>query len=172
MAVKQILQLTAVNAQLNQTFQSLLLSLKDVRAQLHLSFGYLSPSVANQVHLKDLLFRIQSEYHITVSEGFIALLLLFRARYTYQKRYDIALRAITPTQVESRLHSLYQAAGGIDVHVNANKTEYSDISTLNDGYLTLVVKFTYLGSSVSSIENYINSRLPMAWTVINIHSVI
>ena len=57
-----------------------------------------------------------------------------------------------------------QAAGGIGLHVNAEKTEYmcfnqrGDISTLNGGPLKLVDMFTYLGSSVSSTENDINTR--------------
>ena len=37
---------------------------------------------------------------------------------------DIALLADTPAQVESQLHSLEKAAGGIEPHVNADKTEY------------------------------------------------
>ena len=36
---------------------------------------------------------------------------------------DIALLANTPTQAESQLHSLEQAAGGIVLHGNADKTE-------------------------------------------------
>ena len=36
---------------------------------------------------------------------------------------DIALLANTPTQAKSQLHSLEQAARGIDLHVNADKTE-------------------------------------------------
>ena len=66
---------------------------------------------------------------------------------------DIALLTNTPTQAESLLHNLEQAAGGIGLHVNADKMEYmcfkqGDISTLNDGSLKLVNKFTYLGSSI------------------------
>ena len=34
-----------------------------------------------------------------------------------------------------------------------------DISTLNGGSLKLVDKFTYLGSSVSSLENNVNMLL-------------
>ena len=34
---------------------------------------------------------------------------------------DLALLANTPTQAESQLHSPEQAAGGIGLHVNANK---------------------------------------------------
>ena len=64
------------------------------------------------------------------------------------------------------------AAGGIGLHVNASKTEYmcfnqrADISILNGGPLKLVDKFTYLGSSISSTENDINTRLTKAWTAI------
>ena len=67
---------------------------------------------------------------------------------------DIALLANSPAQAETLLHSLEQAAGGIDLHVNADKTEYmyftqrGDISTLEGGPLKLVVKFTLLRSSV------------------------
>ena len=37
---------------------------------------------------------------------------------------DIALQANTPAQAKTLLHSLEQAAGGIALHVNADKTEY------------------------------------------------
>ena len=37
---------------------------------------------------------------------------------------DIALLANTPAQLETLLHSLERVAGGIGLHVNANKTEY------------------------------------------------
>ena len=36
----------------------------------------------------------------------------------------IVLLAYAPTQAETPLHSLEQAAAGIDLHVNAHKTEY------------------------------------------------
>ena len=51
---------------------------------------------------------------------------------------DIALLAHTPTQAESILLSLEHTAGGIGLHVNTNKTEYTyfkwegAISTLSD----------------------------------------
>ena len=70
---------------------------------------------------------------------------------------DIALRPSTPARAETQLHSLERAASGIELHVNAGKTEYrcfnqrGDISTLNGSSLKLVDKFTYLGNSVSSI---------------------
>ena len=76
---------------------------------------------------------------------------------------DIALLANTPTQVESLLHSLEWAVGGIGLHVNADKTEYiyfnqrGDIFTLIHVPLKLIDKFTYLGSSISSTENDINT---------------
>ena len=47
-----------------------------------------------------------------------------------------------------------------------------DISTLNGSSLKLVDKFTYLGSSVSSTETDIDTRLTKAWTAINWLSVI
>ena len=78
---------------------------------------------------------------------------------------DIALLANTPTQAETLLHSLEQAATGISFHVNAHKTEYmcfnrrGDISTLNGSSLKLIDKFTYLGNSVSSTKTDINTRL-------------
>ena len=78
---------------------------------------------------------------------------------------DIALLTNTPTQDESQLNSLKQAAGGIGLHVDVDKTKYmcfnqrGDISKLNDGSLKLVDKFTYLKSSVSSTKNdYVISK--------------
>ena len=71
---------------------------------------------------------------------------------------DIALLANTPAQAETLLHSLEIAAGGIGLYVNVDKMEYmclnqkGDISKLNGSSLKLEDKFTYLGSSVSSIE--------------------
>ena len=47
-----------------------------------------------------------------------------------------------------------------------------DISTLSGGALNLVGKFTYLGSSISSTENDINSWLAKAWATINMLSFI
>ena len=68
----------------------------------------------------------------------------------------LALLANTPTQAESLLHSLEQAAAGIGLNVNANKTEFMSfkgegaISSLNGQLLKLVDKFTYLSSNISS----------------------
>ena len=85
---------------------------------------------------------------------------------------DIAILANTPNQAETLLQSLEQATAGIGLHVNVQKTEYmcfnqtGDISTLDGSSLKLVDKFTYLGSSVSSTEKDIDTRLTKAWTAI------
>ena len=91
---------------------------------------------------------------------------------------DTVLRANSPTQAKSLLHSLERAAGGIGLYVNADKTEYmcfnqrGDISTLKSSPLKLVDKFTNLGSSVSSTKNDINTQLAKVWTAIDRLSVI
>ena len=91
---------------------------------------------------------------------------------------DIALLANTPAQAESLLHSRKRAAGCIGLHVNADKTEYicsnqsGDICTRNGCSWKLVDKFTYNGSSVSSIVNDIDTWLVKAWTAIDRLSVI
>ena len=91
---------------------------------------------------------------------------------------DLAILANTPNKAETLLHSLERAATGIGLHVNAHKTECTcynqtgDISTLDGTPLKLVDKFTYLGSSVSSTEKDIDTRLTKAWTAINRLSII
>ena len=56
---------------------------------------------------------------------------------------NIALLINTSTQIESLLHNLEEAAGGIDHYVNADKTEYmcfnqeEAMSTLNSGSMKL-----------------------------------
>ena len=86
---------------------------------------------------------------------------------------DIALLANTPNQAKTLLHSLEWAAAAISLHVNAHKTEYmcynqtGNISTQDGPPLNLVDKFTYLGSSVSSTEKHIDTRLTKAWTAID-----
>ena len=91
---------------------------------------------------------------------------------------DIALLANTPNQAERLRRSLERAAVGIGLHVNAHKTEFmyfnqkSDISTLDGTSLKLVDKFAYLGSSVSSTEKDIDTRLTKAWTAIDRLSII
>ena len=91
---------------------------------------------------------------------------------------DLALLANTPNQAETLLHSLERAAAGIGLHVNAHKTEYmcynqtGNIATLDGASLKLVDKFTYLGSSVSSTEKDIDTRLKKAWAAIDRLSII
>ena len=78
---------------------------------------------------------------------------------------DITILTNRATLAESPLHSLERAAGGIGLHVNVDKTvcmsfnRRGDISTLDGRSLKLVDKFNYLGSSVSFMENDINSYL-------------
>ena len=96
----------------------------------------------------------------------------FKLAKKRSKRYsaqDITLITNTPAQAESMLHNLERAVGGLGLHINADKTEYicfnqrGDISTLKDSPLKLVDKFTYHGSSVSSTEKDIHTRLAKAW---------
>ena len=62
--------------------------------------------------------------------------------------------------------------------MSTHKTEYmggnqtGDISTVDGTSLKLVDKFTYLGSSVSSTEKDIDTRLTKAWTAIDRLSII
>ena len=76
------------------------------------------------------------------------------------------------------VYSLERATAGIGLHVNAHKTEYmgynqtGDITTQDGTSLKLVDKSTYIGSSVSSIEKDIDTRLTKAWTVIDGLSII
>ena len=82
---------------------------------------------------------------------------------------DITLLANTLAQGKSLLHSQEQAAEGINLHVNANIIKYmcfkweGAISTLNEGLL----KFPYLGSSISSTERDVNILLAKVWTPVN-----
>ena len=91
---------------------------------------------------------------------------------------DIAFLANTPDKTETLLCSLERAAAAIGLPVNAHKTEYMyfdqtvGIPTLNGSSLKLVDKFTYLGSSVSSTETDINTRLAKTRTTIDSLSVI
>ena len=91
---------------------------------------------------------------------------------------DIAILANTPKQGERLQHSLKRAAAGIGFDVNAHKTEYmcynqaGDITTQDGTPLKLVDKLIYLGSSVSSTEKDIDTRLMKAWTAIDRLSII
>ena len=91
---------------------------------------------------------------------------------------DIAILANTLNQAETLPHSLERASAGIGLYVNAHKTEYmcynqtGDITTLDGTPLKLVDKFIYLGSSVSSTEKDIDTRLTKAWAAIDRLSII
>ena len=91
---------------------------------------------------------------------------------------DIAILANSPNQPKTQLHSLERAAAGNGLHVNAHKTQYmcynqtGEITTIDGTPLKLVDKFTYLGSSVSSTEKDIDTRLTKAWTAIDRLSII
>ena len=91
---------------------------------------------------------------------------------------DIPILANTSNQAETLLHSLERATAGIGLHINSHKSEYmcfnqtGDISTLDGSPLKLVDIFTYLGSSVSSTEKDIDTRLTKAWTAIHKLSII
>ena len=91
---------------------------------------------------------------------------------------DIAILDNTPNQAETLLHSLERAAIGIGLHVNAHQTEYmcynqtDDITSLDGTPLKLVDKFIYIGSSESSTEKDIDTRLTKAWTAIDRLSII
>ena len=84
---------------------------------------------------------------------------------------DIALLANATAQAETLLHNLEWAAAGVyqytqeGIYVCFNQT--GDIFTLNSSSLKLVNKFIYRGSSVSSTETDIDTRLAKAWTAID-----
>ena len=91
---------------------------------------------------------------------------------------DIALQANTPATAESLQHRLEKTEGSTGLHVNVDKIEYMcfnqnqtrHISILTGSSLKLEDTFIYLGSSVSSTENHINTKL--AWSAIDRLSVI
>ena len=93
---------------------------------------------------------------------------------------DIALQANTLDQAESLLRRLEKVAGAIGFHVNTDKTEYMsfnknktrEISTQTGSSLKLVQKCIYLGNSVSSTVNGINTRLTKSWSAIDWLSVL
>ena len=96
--------------------------------------------------------------------------------YTHSKLPRSIVNFLTPPNNMGKYRK--RAAAGIGLHVNAHKTEYmcynqaSDISTLDRTPLKLVDKVTYLGSSVSSTEKDIDTRLTKAWSAINSLSII
>ena len=88
------------------------------------------------------------------------------------KRYGASVSPCsTPATIPK--YSVSSSGERIGLHVNAHKTEYmcynqtGDISTLDGTSLKLVDKLTYLGSSISSTEKDIDTRLTKAWTAID-----
>ena len=81
-------------------------------------------------------------------------------------------------KIFSRILTLQRPILALGLHVNADNTKYmgfnqrGDISPQKSGPLKLVDKFTYLGSSVSSTENDINTLLAKAWTANDSLSII
>ena len=72
-------------------------------------------------------------------------------------------------------NKLPQALASMSMHTKLNTCAFNqtgDISTLDGSSLKLVDKFTYLGSSVSSTEKDIDTRLTKAWTAIDKLSII
>ena len=73
---------------------------------------------------------------------------------------DLALLTNTPVQAESLLHSLEQAAGGIGLYVNSDKTVLTILNKLVPSsfnvemapYLKLIDYFTYLSNNISSTK--------------------
>ena len=112
-----------------------------------------------------------------INYSYLSLIVIFNINHFVVLKEVIALVANAPAQAETLPYSLERAAAGIGLHVNAHKTEYmcfnqtGDISTLNGSTLKLVNKFTYQGTSVSSTETDIDTRLAKAWTTIDRLSV-
>ena len=79
---------------------------------------------------------------------------------------DLALLTNTPTQVESLLHNLEQAAGGMYFK------QKGDISTLSGKPLKLFDLFTYLSSNILSTESDVNIIIGKTWTAIESLSII
>ena len=92
--------------------------------------------------------------------------------------HDQMLLVNTPAQTEFQLYNLGQAAGGIGLNMNANKTEFMHFkqkratSTLSDRSLKLVDQFPYLGNNISFTESKVNVLLAKAWTEIDRLSII
>ena len=91
---------------------------------------------------------------------------------------DQVFLANTPTQAESLLHSLEQAARGIGLNMNSDKTEFmyfkqnGAISISNGKPLELVDQFPYLSSNISSTESNVDIYKGKARTSVNRLSII
>ena len=85
----------------------------------------------------------------------------------YHKPYQEGLKL----QVVSLLHSLKRAAGGIGLHVNADKTEYMSFNQMGWHLHTKGCSFK-TSRQVHQLRNDINTWLAKAWTAIDRLSVI
>ena len=89
-------------------------------------------------------------------------------------RRNLILKSYTYVYIYIYIKVMYFQRSLLSEH----KTEYmcynqtGDISTLDGTSLKLVDKFTYLGSSVSSTEKDIDTRLTKTWTAIDRLSII
>ena len=70
------------------------------------------------------------------------------------------------------VNTLYTVVDINYILLRLKKNQAGDISTLEGTSLKLVDRFTYLGSSVSSTEKDIGTRLTKAWTAIDKLSII
>ena len=78
---------------------------------------------------------------------------------------DLALLANTPPKAESLLHSLGETAEGINLNVNANKTESlcfkqeGTVFIFSGKSLKIIEQFTYLGNNISFTESDVNMHM-------------
>ena len=72
----------------------------------------------------------------------------------------------TPVQDESLLHSLAQAARGIGLYMNSDKTELMCISSSNGKPLKFANQFIHIGSNILSTESNVNISTGKAWTAL------
>ena len=74
--------------------------------------------------------------------------------------------------IKSVCDSIYLSVYGVPQYLCIHQAKSGDISTLDGTSLKLVDKFTYQGSSVSSTEKDIDTRLMKAWTAIDSLTII
>ena len=78
---------------------------------------------------------------------------------------DHALLVNTPTQAESLLHSLKQAAMSNILYVKCFNQDGA--ISLNGKHLKFIEQFIYLGSNISSTESNLNIHISQACSAIN-----
>ena len=94
--------------------------------------------------------------------------------FTYLKHFDLCLIPVFVTKkIFSFLNNLTSdKKWSLYDNVEFNNNQTGNIATLDGASLKLVDKFTYPGSSVSSTEKDIYTRLTKAWTAIDRLSII